>query len=133
MALLGAATGVDELLDQAGDAVARNDWELAKKLAQIVLQHTRHHPEAELIVRTSNAYLETERVPEDPLSNSRDLRFMSIMFCDVVNSTELAHKLGDVQWGNTLERFRRRCARAIRRYDGYIHEATGDELLILFG
>src|SRR6185369_2210327 len=69
----------------------------------------------------------------DPFSVSRDLRFMSIMFCDVVGSTQLARELGDAAWRDTLERFRRRCARAVRRYDGYIHEAIGDELLILFG
>ena len=79
---------VDELLDQAGDAVARNDWGLAKKLAEAVLRQTRHHPEAELVLRTADAYLETERAPDDPLSSSRDLRFMSIMFCDVVGSTQ---------------------------------------------
>jgi len=127
------AASVDELLDQAGDAVARNDWRLAKQLAGVVLRMTLHHPEAELVLRTANAYLESELTPGDPLSSSRDLRFMSIMFCDVVSSTRLARQLGDVPWRSTLERFRRRCARAVRRYDGYIHEAIGDELLILFG
>jgi len=133
MATYSQAAGVDELLDRAGDAVARNDWTLAKKLAADVLQQTPHHPEAELVLRTANAYLETERTPHDPLSSSRDLRFMSLMFCDIVGSTRLARDLGDALWRNTLERFRRRCARAVRRYDGYIHEASGDELLILFG
>ena len=55
------------------------------------------------------------------------------MFCDVVGSHTGSRQLGDAVWRNTLERFRRRCARAVRRYDGYIHEASGDELLILFG
>jgi class 3 adenylate cyclase/predicted ATPase len=133
MAAHSQIAGVDELLDQAGDAVARNDWGLAKKLAEVVLQQTPHHPEAELVLRTANAYQETEHTPGDPLSSSRDLRFMSMMFCDVVSSTRLARELGDALWRNTLQRFRRRCARAVRRYDGYIHEASGDELLILFG
>ena len=124
--------GVDELLDRAGDAVARNEWALAKQLAEAVLQQNPYHAEAALVLRTAAAYLETDH-PQDPFSSSRNLRFMSIMFCDVVGSTRLARQLGDVVWGNTLEAFRRRCARAVRRYDGYIHEATGDELLILFG
>jgi class 3 adenylate cyclase/tetratricopeptide (TPR) repeat protein len=133
MAAHSQTAGVDELLDQAGDAVASNDWELAKKLAEVVLRQTFHHPEAELVLRTANAYLETERTPGHPLSTSRDLRFMSLMFCDVVGSTRMARDLGDALWRSTLERFRRRCARAVRRYDGYVHEASGDELLILFG
>ena len=124
--------GVDELLDRAGDAVARNEWALAQQLAEAVLQQNPYHAEAALVLRTAAAYLETDH-PQDPFSSSRNLRFMSIMFCDVVGSTRLARQLGDVVWGNTLEAFRRRCARAVRRYDGYIHEATGDELLILFG
>jgi class 3 adenylate cyclase/tetratricopeptide (TPR) repeat protein len=132
MVLHSHSASVDELLDQAGDAVARNDWRIAKELAEEVLQQTRH-PEAELVLRTANAYLETERGQDDPLSSSRDFRFMSIMFCDVVGSTRLARELGDARWRNTLERFRRRCGRAVRRYDGYIHAASGDELLILFG
>ena len=132
MAIHGQTTSVDELLDQAGDAVARNDWGRANT--------RRGSPPTDSSSSRSgahspnrHAYLETERAPDDPLSSSRDLRFMSIMFCDVVSSTQLARELGDALWRNTLERFRRRCARAVRRYDGYIHEASGDELLILFG
>jgi class 3 adenylate cyclase/tetratricopeptide (TPR) repeat protein len=133
MTLPGQDAGVDDLLDQAGDAVARNDWQLARTLAERVLLKARHHPEAELVLRTVTAYLESEPAPDDPLSGSRDLRFMSVMFCDVVESTKIASQLGDAAWRSTLERFRRRCARAVHRYDGYIHEASGDELLILFG
>jgi len=125
--------GVNELLDQAGDAVARGDWKSARHHAEAVLQQRNHHPEAELILRTVTRFLETEGPPDDPFSGSRDLRFMSLMFCDVVGSTRLISRLGDAEWRNTLERFRRRCARAVRRYDGYVHEASGDEMLILFG
>ncbi len=133
MSLPRQTPGIDELLDQAGDAVARGDWKTAKDLAEGVLTQSTRHPEAELILRTVTRYLETEAAPNDPFFGSRDLRFMSVMFCDVVGSTSLAGHLGDAGWRNTLERFRRRCARAVRRYDGYVHEATGDELLILFG
>ncbi len=126
------SANVDELLDHASDAVARNDWKLARTLADVVLRQAPGHPEAELVLRSANAYLDSDHTI-DPFSGSRDLQFMSIMFCDVVGSTRLARELGDVQWRETLERFRRRCARAVRRYDGYIHEASGDELLILFG
>jgi len=133
MSLPRQTPGIDELLDQAGDAVARGDWKAAKELAEGVLTRSTHHPEAELILRTVTRYLETEAAPNDPFFGSRDQRFMSVMFCDVVGSTNLARQLGDAAWRSTLERFRRRCARAVRRYDGYVHEATGDELLILFG
>ena len=132
MASLGHMTSVDDLLDQAGDAVARNDWRGAKTLAEEVLRRTRH-PEAELVLRTASAYLETEHAHGDPLSSSRDFRFMSIMFCDIVSSSQQARELGDALWRDTLARFRRRCGRAVRRYDGYIHAVSGDELLILFG
>src|SRR5262245_30867265 len=133
MAPPGQTPGIDALLDKAGDAVARGDWTIATNLAEAVPTQAAHHPEAELILRTITRYRETEAAPNDPFFGSRDLRFMSVMFCDVVGSTRLAGRLGDATWANTLERFRRRCARAVRRYDGYVHEATGDELLILFG
>ena len=65
MATLGTTAGVDELLDQAGDAVARNDWELAKRLAQ---SRPPADPSASgsraRSAEPSNAYLETERTPE---------------------------------------------------------------------
>jgi class 3 adenylate cyclase/tetratricopeptide (TPR) repeat protein len=125
-------TDVDELLDRAGDAVARNDWALARRLAETVLETNRGHSEAELILKTANAYLDTS-VVLDPFPTSQHRRFMSMMFCDVVSSTTLTQKLGDEAWSAVLEGFRRRCARAVRRYDGYIHEVTGDQLLILFG
>ena len=133
MAPFRPPAGVNELLDQAGDAVARGDWKAARNLAEGVLQQSNHHPEAELILRTVTRFLETEGPPNDPFSGSRDLRFMTLMFCDVVGSTRLISRLGDALWRNTLERFRRRCARAVRRYDGNVHEAAGDEMLILFG
>src|SRR3954466_12992179 len=101
MAILGAAADIDDLLDQAGDAVARNDWKRARELAGIVPQQSRHHPEAELVLRTPAAYRESEPAPDDPLSGSRDLRFMSVMFCDVVRSTSLAARLGDTVWRAT--------------------------------
>lgn len=127
------AASADELLDEAADAVARNEWVLARDLARAALQQARDHPEAELIVRTADAYVASASASADPLAGSRDLRFMSIMFCDVVGSSRLAAQLGDARWRDTLERFRRRCARAVRRYDGNIHEASGDEILVLFG
>lgn len=131
MNLSRRAPSADELLDEAADAVARNDWVRARELARAVLQQARH-AEAELIVRTADAFAASAGAG-DPLAGSRDLRFMSILFCDVVGSSRLAHQLGDTRWRDTLERFRRRCARAVRRYDGYVHEASGDEMLVLFG
>ena len=94
----------------------------------------RHHPEAELILRTATAYLETEAragrsvlgQPGSPLHVRDVLRRRPARRGSRVSSAMPT-------WRNTLERFRRRCARAVRRYDGYIHEAAGDELLILFG
>ncbi len=126
MASLGHMTSVDDLLDQAGDAVARERLAGRQALAEEVLRRL-GHPEAELVLRTASAYLETEHAHGDPLSSSRDFRFMSIMFCDIVSSSEQARELGDALWRDTLARFRRRCGRAVRRYDGYIHAVSGDE------
>lgn len=126
-------SAIDELIDQASDAIARNDWQTARNLAQEALDKSGNNLEASRLLRTANAYLDSELSAPGNLSDSRELRFLSVMFCDVVGSTELANTLGDEIWLETLARFRRRCARAVRRYDGYVHDASGDELLVLFG
>ena len=61
---------VDDLLDRAGDAIARNDWVLAQQLTHAVLRHVPHHAEASMLLRSLTEYLETEP-PIDPFSTER--------------------------------------------------------------
>ena len=60
-------------------------------------------------------------------------RQLTVMFCDLVGSTELAEALDPEDYASLLVRYRKLCARPIGRLGGVIANAFGDGLLIYFG
>ena len=71
------------------------------------------------------------------VSVSRDreteLRQITVMFCDLVDSTPLSGKLDleDVQ--TLIDAYREACSAAIRRYEGRIARYFGDGVMVFFG
>lgn len=60
-------------------------------------------------------------------------RHLSVMFCDLVGSTELSASLDPEDWREILHAYQNAAASAIRRFEGYIAQLLGDGLLIYFG
>lgn len=60
-------------------------------------------------------------------------RQLTIMFCDLVNSTELAEGLDPEDYASLLVRYRKLCTTVVERAGGVIANAFGDGLLIYFG
>jgi class 3 adenylate cyclase len=56
----------------------------------------------------------------------------TILFTDIVGSTELAAEVGDSDWRRRLEEHDQRAAEATRRAGGTIVKTTGDGILALF-
>jgi class 3 adenylate cyclase len=56
----------------------------------------------------------------------------TILFTDIVGSTEKAAAMGDEPWGELLEKHHRRTADATRRHGGTVVKTTGDGVLALF-
>lgn len=70
------------------------------------------------------------RPPSQPLSERRQL---TVMFCDLVSSTELASRLDPEEYGEILAGYHHKCADAIVRYGGHIAQYLGDGVHAYFG
>ena len=60
-------------------------------------------------------------------------RQLTVMFCDLVGSTELSQKLDPEDLRNVNRAYQDACKAAIERYDGYVARYMGDGVLAYFG
>jgi class 3 adenylate cyclase/tetratricopeptide (TPR) repeat protein len=58
---------------------------------------------------------------------------MTVMFCDIVESTPLAERLDPEDFRDILVGYQHACARAIERFNGYTAQYAGDGLIAYFG
>ena len=60
-------------------------------------------------------------------------RQLTVLFCDLVDSTALASQLDPEDWREVVRAYQSTCAEVIQRFDGYIAQYLGDGLLVYFG
>src|SRR5262245_15446032 len=60
-------------------------------------------------------------------------RQLTVMFCDLVDSTALAERLDPEDLRQVMLAYQQTCAETIRRFDGYLARYVGDGLLVYFG
>jgi TOMM system kinase/cyclase fusion protein len=60
-------------------------------------------------------------------------RQLTVLFCDLVDSTRLASQLDPEDWREMVRAYQHTCAAVIQRYDGHIAQYLGDGLLVYFG
>ena len=60
-------------------------------------------------------------------------RQITVLFCDLVGSTELAHRLDPEDASALIRRYQDACSGAVARFDGYVAKFMGDGLLAYFG
>jgi class 3 adenylate cyclase/predicted ATPase len=60
-------------------------------------------------------------------------RQLTVLFCDLVDSTRLSSQLDPEDYREVVREYQRVCTEVIQRYDGYIAQYLGDGLLIYFG
>src|SRR5258706_3323176 len=58
---------------------------------------------------------------------------VTVLFCDIANSTELAQRLGAEPMHGVLERFFELALAEVHRYEGTINQFLGDGFMALFG
>ena len=67
------------------------------------------------------------------LSGEAERRQLTVMFCDLVGSTELSQKLDPEDLREVNRAYQDACKAAIERYDGYVARYMGDGVLAYFG
>jgi TOMM system kinase/cyclase fusion protein len=60
-------------------------------------------------------------------------RQLTVLFCDLVDSTALAGQLDPEEWREVVRAYQATCAEVIQRFNGHIAQYLGDGLLIYFG
>lgn len=68
-----------------------------------------------------------------PHSTPAERRQLTVMFCDLVGSVELAQRMDIEDYRDLLARFRAVAVSAVERFDGFIARHQGDGLLVYFG
>jgi class 3 adenylate cyclase len=68
-----------------------------------------------------------------PAAPDAERRQLTVLFCDLVDSTPLASQLDPEDLREVVRAYQDTCARVIARYDGHIAQYLGDGLLVYFG
>lgn len=68
-----------------------------------------------------------------PLPREDELRQITVMFCDLVGSTELSEKLDPEDLRLLIDTYREACSAAVRRYGGEVASYAGDGVMAFFG
>jgi class 3 adenylate cyclase/tetratricopeptide (TPR) repeat protein len=60
-------------------------------------------------------------------------RHLTVLFCDLVNSTSLAAQLDPEEWREIVVNYHRRAAHEVDRFGGYVAQYLGDGVIAYFG
>jgi hypothetical protein len=71
--------------------------------------------------------------PAAPQNTDAERRQLTMMFCDLVDSTKLSSQLDPEEYRDVVRAYQRVCTEVIHRYDGHIAQLLGDGLLVYFG
>src|SRR2546422_4401993 len=74
-----------------------------------------------------------ERPTVAPDISAAERRQLTVLFCDLVDSTALAARLDPEELREVVRAYQDTCAKVIARFDGHIAQYLGDGLLVYFG
>ena len=74
----------------------------------------------------------TRREPTPSVAEA-ERRQLTVMFCDLVGSTDLSGRLDPEAWREVVRAYQEMAAGVIERYEGHIAQYLGDGLLVYFG
>ena len=62
-----------------------------------------------------------------------EFRQLTVLFCDIVDSTSLSQSMDPENWRHFLESYQDTCTRIFDNFGGHVHEYRGDGPLVYFG
>src|SRR5262245_7754270 len=71
--------------------------------------------------------------PALPLPAEAERRQLTVLFCDLVDSTKLSGQLDPEEYREVVHAYQQTCTQVIQRFDGYVAQYLGDGLLVYFG
>ena len=76
---------------------------------------------------------QTASPPSEPYTSDAERRQLTVLFCDLVDSTPLASQLDPEDLRQVVRAYQEACAKVIARFEGHIAQYLGDGLLVYFG
>ena len=64
---------------------------------------------------------------------SGERRHLTVLFCDLVGSTEIASRLDPEEWRDIVASYHRAAAEAVERFGGHVAKYLGDGVMAFFG
>jgi class 3 adenylate cyclase len=83
--------------------------------------------------RSSDPTASFGRAPALRSAPQAERRQLTVLFCDLVDSTALAGQLDPEEWREVVRAYQAACSEVIGRYEGHIAQYLGDGLLVYFG
>lgn len=120
MSTSGPPRTIDQLLDRAVQAINSGDRATASALAHQVLAVDSGNRDAEDLLAT-------------PAAGTGELRRLTILFADVVDSTALSTRIEPEIYRTVIGRYRQQVNDIVNRYEGHVFSTKGDGLLAVFG
>src|SRR6516165_8140039 len=74
-----------------------------------------------------------EAPPVVPSLPEAERRQITVMFCDLVDSTKLSAQLDPEEYREVVRAYQGACSEVIQHFDGHIAQLLGDGLLVYFG
>lgn len=112
---------IDQLLERAVGALNRGEVTIAHDLAEEVLAADASNRDAAALLDVADA-------------SDGELRRLSLLFCDLVGSTELSARHEPELYRTLVKRYMSVCREVIdERYNGHISHIAGDGVLAVFG
>src|SRR5262245_35766850 len=71
--------------------------------------------------------------PVAPASSEAERRQLTVLFCDLVDSTALSSQLDPEDLREVVRAYQETCTKVIARFEGHIAQYLGDGLLVYFG
>src|SRR6266446_7074830 len=71
--------------------------------------------------------------PTEPRTPEAERRQLTVMFCDLVDSTALSGQLDPEDLRDVIRAYQHVCSEIITRFEGHIAQLLGDGLLVYFG
>ena len=71
--------------------------------------------------------------PPTPPAPDAERRQLTVLFCDLVDSTALSSQLDPEDLRQVVRAYQDTCAKVIARFEGHIAQYLGDGLLVYFG
>jgi predicted ATPase/class 3 adenylate cyclase len=69
----------------------------------------------------------------EPVASDAERRPLTVLFCDLADSTALSTKLDPEDLQDVIRAYRERCTGIIRDYEGFVAKYMGDGILVYFG